>query len=546
LIKRLYILLFLLVILGAENKETYALDDLLAGADSFGRGSAYLAAEDNSSYVFQNYSLLGGQAAPRVTLTAFKLISEINYLAAAYSQDSWGIGLLNISDTGGYVRDERNNVSGGQIGYRNSILYGAYGREIRPDLRLGLRLKYHDIAFSEVESSAQGFALDVSGLHRLNKHLLLGGEINNLFAAPLIWSDGFQETQPVILGLGAQLKLLGTEGFWREAQPLNAYLDVRLKTLDAFWNGGLEYWPSEYIALRAGFKQTASEPTDTYQYTAHTRFTAGIGFNWHNIFIDYAYNPGDDLAENITHFFTLSYRFPEKAEPVPEPEPEPPPVVPPRRQRIFFDTTHLRIGEQILLEDLGYLSFVQGYPPGGIYAPDQAMTRRELMIVLVRLLESAERHPEGAPLVFPDTTTRNKELTDKAAGYGLLVGYPDGLARLDDPARRDEAACAFARYYEIAGRNLLNTDVYADVPLEHWGYKDINLTRQYYLTQGIDTLHYIPGAYLSRLDAARILGRIKYVRDSRSGLPPIEGLSELLAEEETIEALLDAEIQASF
>ena len=301
------------------------------------------------------------------------------------------------------------------------------------------------------------------------------------------------------------------------------YLDMRWEDPDIFLSGGVEYWPSNFMALRAGLRQTPAAANNE-RLVRLTGLTAGLGFNWHNIYIDYAYNPGEDIAENITHFFTLSYRFskPATAEPVvvverlPEPEP-------PVRQRIFTDLAHLPLEEQILIEDLGYLGFVQGYPDG-TFTPEQAMTRRELMILLVRLLESARRNPGTVDRSFPDTTTRNKELTDKAVGYGLLVGYTDGLARLDQPVRRDEAACAFARYYEIAGQALQNNLRYEDVPLHHWGYKDINLTRQYYLTRGINTRHYIPKKYMRRIDAIKILGRTKYAQSARAGLPRLEDI----------------------
>jgi hypothetical protein len=523
-------------VLSAETKQAYGLDDLLAGADAFGRGGAYLAAENNSSYIFQNYALLGRPEPPRLTLTAFKLLSEVNYLAAAYSQGNFAAGVLNIQEHGGYVRDKKNNVTGGQIGYDDTTVYGAYGLRLEDyNLYTGARLKYHSKVFSEIEAAAWGVALDLSALYTVNSYLTIGARLNNALATPLSWTDGLQEKLPPGLGLGGRFRVFGPQGLWPQEQITEVYLDANLENT-VFLGGGLEYWPSERIALRAGFKQLPAA-TDEREDKI-TKFTAGVGFNWQNIYIDYAYNPGDDLAENITHFFTLAYRFSAPPPPPPEPIPEPQPL--PLRKRIFFDTVHLGAEEQILIEDLGYLGFVQGYPPGRTYLPDRALTRRELMILLIRLLESEERYPGGAPRYFPDTTYRNKDLTDKATRYGLLVGYTDGLSRLDQPARRDEAACAFARYYEIAGRALLSGDVYADVPPEHWGYKDINLTRQYYLTQGVDLVHYLPGDYISRLDTARIIGRIRYVQESRAGLPPIEGLTELLAEELSFEAAVEA------
>jgi hypothetical protein len=46
-----------------------------------------------------------------------------------------------------------------------------------------------------------------------------------------------------------------------------------------------------------------------------------VGFNYANIYFDYAYDSGDAVAENITHFFTISYwwdapRPPQEIKPV--------------------------------------------------------------------------------------------------------------------------------------------------------------------------------------------------------------------------------------
>ena len=504
MIKRLvYILFCLCVVLSAAAKDTYNLDDLISGADAFGRGGAYLAADDSSSYVFQNYSLLGRQEAPRLTLTVFKLISEINYLAAAYSQGNWGLGVMHIGDNGGYVRDESNHIIGGQIGYNNTTLYGTYGRQLRDDLFLGARLKYHNVVFSEVDSQASGLAFDLNGLYQPSEYLLLGSELNNLIASPLTWTDGTVEKQPFGLRLGSKLKIAGEQGlFFDTTQPVDLYTDVLFGANSALCGGGLEYWPSQYLALRVGAKQTASILKDN-SYSPFTRFTAGVGFNWHNIYIDYAYNPGDELADNLTHFFTLSYRFAEQPKPEPEPEvieeEEVVEVRPPRppRSRMFVDLNKLPMTEQALIEDLGYLGLVEGYP-GRVYIPQQSITKRELLIILVRLLELENRSVETAPLSFSDIATRDIKVAEKAFGYGFLFSDPEnGLTYMEDPIHINEALRVFARYYEIAEQEMPS-----------------------------DTIGFFHRGYLRRRDAAKIFGRIQHIKETRATLPPLKGFTE--------------------
>ena len=156
MIKALLAILLLCAAVSAEVKQAYGLDGLLGGADAAGRGRAYLAAGDNSSYIFQNYALLGRREPPRAALTAFKLLNEVNYLAVAYSQEAFALGLLNIQEHGGYVRDAQNNVTGGKIGYRDTTLYGAYGWQLKDNVLAGARLKYYSKAFSEIDGAAWG------------------------------------------------------------------------------------------------------------------------------------------------------------------------------------------------------------------------------------------------------------------------------------------------------------------------------------------------------------------------------------------------------
>jgi hypothetical protein len=105
------------------------------------------------------------------------------------------------------------------------------------------------------------------------------------------------------LGLGALFKIFGADGYWPNfKQPLQVYADVRAVETDYFWGGGAEYWLGSHVALRGGLKQARAA-----QNAKPLRFTAGVGFNYAGVYFDYAYNSGDDVAENITHFFTVSY-----------------------------------------------------------------------------------------------------------------------------------------------------------------------------------------------------------------------------------------------
>ncbi|GBR74974.1 putative surface protein [Candidatus Termititenax aidoneus] len=535
MIKRWSIVLFaVLAVLAAESKDTYELSPLLIGADAVGRGAAYLGGEDSNHYVFQNYSFLTPQTTPRASLTVFKLINEINYLSAAYSQDAFSLGFLTIQDSGGFVRDADDNLTGGKIGYNDTTLYGAYAFQF-DRFDVGARLKYQSKYFSEVDTSAWGLSLDLAGHHQLTKHLMLGAELGNVAGTALKWTDGLEEKIPLNFGIGGQFKLFGPDGYWQDwdwlARRTDVYADLRLEDRNSLLKTGVEFWPHDRVALRGGLQQINDIQDD--ENARLWRFTAGAGVNWNGIYFDYAFNPGDDIAENITHFFTISYRFavPEKpATPDIEVIPEPEPVIvvaAPLRYRMFTDIDAYSLDEQYIMEDLGYLGFMIGYPDA-VFLPEQPLTRKELMLILVRLAEKEGIEPDRAFLNFSDIT-RNAtpdtiDTVLKASRHGYIRGYTDGSVRPEISVRRSEAAAAIARYYGIDGGILPRADLYTDVPARHWAYKDINQTKQHALTIGIGKELYRPDEYMKRLDVARILSRMSFVQTLRSDLPDIVGL----------------------
>ncbi|GBR73100.1 putative outer membrane protein [Candidatus Termititenax aidoneus] len=502
----------------AANKTAYGLEDVLTGADAAARGGAYLGGADNNSFVFQNYAAIAQNPAPRVSLTAFKLISEVNYLSAAYSQGSFGLGALTIREDGGKIRSSSNQISGGRISYSDTTLYGAYSLPVDfagEQFALGLRGKYSSRHFTGFDGTAWGLGFDAAGQYQYGDYWTLGAELNNLLATGLRWTSGETEFLPLTLALGVKFKALGPEGYyWQkfERQSLDFYADWRTADYDTLFSAGVEFRAADYLALRGGIRQVYDLWGEAG--TKHLKFSAGAGVNWRGFYLDYAYNPADDLAETLTHFFTLAYRFD-----LPNPKPEPEPELPVRR-RIFSDIDHLALAEHLAIEDLGYLGIFEPIS-GSLFQPQAEMTRGELVAILVDLLDESEVN-------MPDNNGEvvyYNNYAEKASAYGLLRGYPDGSYRLEQPVRRDEAACFVIRYDEILFNNdkQLNVSIqkYRDVPDLHWGQVDINTTKQQSLTQGIGKDVFLPKTNLTRLDAARIISRMEAIREARQYLPEL-------------------------
>jgi hypothetical protein len=159
-----------------------------------------------------------------------------------------------------------------------------------------------------------------------------------------------------------------------------------------------------------------------------------------------------------------------------------------------------------------------------VFNPELPLTRKEMFKMVVRMLEEQGLSlPEISIPHFSDLSAEQLTLADKAASYGLLRGFPDGTARLDQPVRKAEAACIFARYNAAVGDNLssalLSTQAFVDVPRAHWAYQEIAQTREFFTAAAEN--YFQPQAALSRLDTAKMLAKFKYVQDQRENLPPL-------------------------
>ncbi|GBR73847.1 hypothetical protein NO1_1128 [Candidatus Termititenax aidoneus] len=334
------------VALRAEEKETYTADALLIGADAIGRGGSYIAGAGNSP-LFQNFAR---QSALQFSFTAFKLLSELNYLSASYAQNGFGLGFLTMQDSAGYNRDENNNLTGGQINYSDSTIYAAYGFAL-DKLNLGLRLKYTTKSLGET-ANASGFALDLAALYSLNAYWSLGALLNNVpNTSSLRWSDGRTEIFAASGILGVKYSVFG------EQNNLNLYTDLNFEKSVIFPSGGVEWRPAEMLALRGGLAQVYTWQDD--RETIQLKPSAGLGLNLFGLFFDYAYSPDTELADSVTHFFTLSYIFGDLAannDLAPEPEKRTDDAH--RRQRIYKDIYNLSPEDQLDIEDLGYLNIL--------------------------------------------------------------------------------------------------------------------------------------------------------------------------------------------
>mgnify|MGYP002621556851 CR=1 FL=1 len=103
---------------------------------------------------------------------------------------------------------------------------------------------------------------------------------------------------------------------------------------------------------------------------------------------------------------------------------------------MFTDTEHHWAAPFISL--LAGLDVIQGYEDGS-FRPDRTVTRAEFAAMLVRLFPFPKADPQASSVSFTDTQDHwARQTIERLAQLGLLSGYPDGTFKPDAAMTREE------------------------------------------------------------------------------------------------------------
>ena len=170
------------------------------------------------------------------------------------------------------------------FGSIKNIFSASYAWPWGEQLGWGVTLKYHTQQL--FNASASGIAMDLGLLW--SSEVSIGMVLRNLVAAPMTWSTGHQDDFPRTGTLGVSHTLHG----W--GQECLTALDVDLQpSRTPVWHVGMEYKPVPAFAFRAG--------SDDGQ------LTMGVGLNYANFRIDYAYLPHSELGESYKASFLYCF-----------------------------------------------------------------------------------------------------------------------------------------------------------------------------------------------------------------------------------------------
>ncbi|MBE1556478.1 InlB B-repeat-containing protein [Sporosarcina limicola] len=126
----------------------------------------------------------------------------------------------------------------------------------------------------------------------------------------------------------------------------------------------------------------------------------------------------------------------------------------------------------------------------------------------VQTPEEVERPEESTgpmcTIRFTDTSTHwAKEMIEDIASRCIIIGYPDGTFRPNEPIKRRHVAIMFTRAFELAP--IRNSIAFSDVPTNHFYYAAITKVYQAGIFDGASNGKFNPDANMTRAQMAKVL-----------------------------------------
>lgn len=253
------------------------------GARASAMGEAFTALANDGTSLYWNPAGIIQTETRELSATYNLWFQEIrqSYLSFTFPSLGGGVGVgLNYIDIGDIEgRDEEGNPTG-TFGASDVHLFAGYGRKFKK-IALGFTAGWlRDTIGDETRS---GFLASAGLLYPLSKQLTLGTAIQN------VGSKLGNDPLPLTLKVGIALS--------REALSLAADV-AKPQDNDVYGCLGAEWWMKDIMALRGGYKSNQDTGGG---------WSAGLGFRFQRIYLDYAYAPYGDLGN--THTISLGMRF---------------------------------------------------------------------------------------------------------------------------------------------------------------------------------------------------------------------------------------------
>lgn len=349
------VVLFLIVLMCAGIAEqVHAVSEaavlfllISPGARAAGMGEAFVGVADDATAVFWNPAGLAYLYGREITVMHANWLpqfaSDMYYDFIAYRQDIEGVGTIGANIT--YLNMGEQTITGedspeplGTFSSYDIAISTSYGTTITSDLAIGVGVRYIRSNLSPVgagkekgSGQANAFAFDVALLYKfpfLNNRLSWGMNLSNMGPKiayidaaqadplPTNLKTGFayklvdQKYNRLTLALDVN-KLLVTPKSGEDEKPDPFYKAIVTSWYDEsmereiekmIFCGGMEYWYSNLIALRAGYYY------DDDGKVKYTTFGAGLKYSLYGF--DFGYvsaGEGHPLSDTMRFSLTIGF-----------------------------------------------------------------------------------------------------------------------------------------------------------------------------------------------------------------------------------------------
>ena len=526
------------------------------GARPTGLGLAYVGLADDVNAVFLNPAGLASLKNWQVMSMTTKLLNMIDYLtlAGTYTTDygTIGLGYVGASISGSFVTDwalvegDRGIVfpvtTVEAIDYSSTVILLAYGCEPKKFVDWGIFDKLSAGATFKIFSQGltgggisdgvlSGYDMDIGLMYKAQPWLTLG--LTMLDCLPedmggkLTDASGEREhSLPSITKIGSAFKILGDESaLYRFPQPLVYLLDLDYMSgateYPALIHTGLEWWPSDYLALRVGIDQDIVGSETSSSYDVESNPTAGVGVYYAGFKFDYAYHKFGMITDHETSYITLSYAAPVEVPPVEQPK-EYLKIVAPKDKLITYDegvvikgqvldtgaVSSLTVNGTEISFEAGSGFFEASYPLllGKNKFTVKAFLKDELVATSeVRILRLSS---------FKDVVEGYwaKEPVEMLATLGIIGGYPDATFRPDKVISRAELTTLLIKSKAISSTETVDT-IFSDVTSKHWASFYIKNGVDLQLVNGYPDKTFKPAKSLTRAEGVTIFSRFAELKE---------------------------------
>jgi len=260
------------------------------GARAVAMGEAFSAVADDVTAIYWNPAGLTQIKGTQLGATHTQWLEGINYEKLGYVSSHKGsaFGLaVNWLNTGSI--EETTLVypegTGNTFEANSTLITLAYAHKVGKNLSLGGSIKYIGEKFEKESATTYGF--DLGGFYKKSRLSLALG-VQNIGS-----KEKFMEEEDP-LPLNYRLGMAYTLSKLKLALDVNKPIDNEVN-----FHTGVEWYLTNTFALRAGYK---SGPEDI-----GSGITAGLGFKFKNVNIDYAYVPYEDFGN--AHRISLTVNF---------------------------------------------------------------------------------------------------------------------------------------------------------------------------------------------------------------------------------------------